>query len=571
MLSAILVAAILCNHGYAKNIPKRRNTRDVDLSRALEILQQQRDRLQEEDYRRLAENGINLEALGLYDDNLDESPLWLSESLQNEEPEESFGEDDGLTSKEKDVEETSTEELDNIFDDTEPQKEKIIKTEEIIQEKSPEEVLDDDDSDDEKLSDDEYQALLRAVEKLQKHNGGNINNLEVLKRRTPKDVVKVSKEELNDVFDESSKDDSDNEGNETNQPDVLKRSPTKPEKIEETLPLDEYWLLNNYLNYDDTRKKRFTPQQLEPQQEDIMDEEFVDNKVDTEKAQLIAEIRRLQLVAHLEDLENEALTEALNQATQSQIQGTVSPKEFKSLEKAIKVEEALQALNPTDAQLALIVQEIARASLKRGEPVFKKASKRMDDGDLEDDYPNYRKRATKKRAPVRDNQGMWYDFAVKDKRAPIPPRQILEYLDKQREANSEDDEEEEDNLLPQILEDIPDRTALSTDTREDDVCPEVERYSDGCAFADYYGLPIDNEARELCNRYQICYTCGASFGLTSQWCDNTYRQIYGNLCDQNNECVIEAELFLRTMKLKQRFVNQQICLDECTAEYIGVV
>ena len=53
-------------------------------------------------------------------------------------------------------------------------------------------------------------------------------------------------------------------------------------------------------------------------------------------------MNQARLVAYLEDVENDILTDALNQATVAQLEGHVNPLELSSLKDAIKVEEVLQ-------------------------------------------------------------------------------------------------------------------------------------------------------------------------------------------------------------------------------------
>jgi hypothetical protein len=55
-----------------------------------------------------------------------------------------------------------------------------------------------------------------------------------------------------------------------------------------------------------------------------------------------SELDQARLVSYLEDLENDILTDALNEATLAQVNGRINPEELVSLQDAIKVEEALQ-------------------------------------------------------------------------------------------------------------------------------------------------------------------------------------------------------------------------------------
>lgn len=56
-------------------------------------------------------------------------------------------------------------------------------------------------------------------------------------------------------------------------------------------------------------------------------------------------------------------------------------------------------------------------------------------------------------------------------------------------------------------------------------------------------------------------------------CDFIYRAAATMLCQEDEECVLEAEIFLNTMKLKHRFVpyQQRICRSRCTAQFLSIV
>ena len=40
-----------------------------------------------------------------------------------------------------------------------------------------------------------------------------------------------------------------------------------------------------------------------------------------------------------------------------------------------------------------------------------------------------------------------------------------------------------------------------------ETCPAVRELSDNCALMDEFKLTVDDEARNLCNRHQLCYSC----------------------------------------------------------------
>ena len=157
---------------------------------------------------------------------------------------------------------------------------------------------------------------------------------------------------------------------------------------EESLsPEDQYWLLNKYWSMGDTRKKRAPIKRS-------YDSSGLEQTYLSEIERLQKEVQTLKLIAQLEDIENDALTKSLNEATLSQREGTVSEKEFAGLKEAISVEEALQAIK-TGELTSEDLNEMVASEAKRGEPLYKKAEKKMDPDDMEESYPEYTRRRRK--------------------------------------------------------------------------------------------------------------------------------------------------------------------------------
>ncbi|CAG5120612.1 unnamed protein product, partial [Candidula unifasciata] len=88
------------------------------------------------------------------------------------------------------------------------------------------------------------------------------------------------------------------------------------------------------------------------------------------------EVDNLKIVSRLEDLENDVLTDALNEATLAQKEGSVTDMEFESLQQAIRIEEALQKLKQEENTRGYPAEE-----LKRGEPWRKKRGQDLGDFD----------------------------------------------------------------------------------------------------------------------------------------------------------------------------------------------
>ncbi|XP_035828242.1 uncharacterized protein LOC118477128, partial [Aplysia californica] len=105
------------------------------------------------------------------------------------------------------------------------------------------------------------------------------------------------------------------------------------------------------------------------------------------------------------------------------------------------------------------------------------------------------------------------------------------------------------------IEDIGEQREVSSlFLKNADQCPAVREYSTNCELADLYSLPVDYEARALCNLHEMCYACGQSLSIPQEHCDRVYRVAASALCRDQKTCVVESEIFLRTMKLKTRYV-----------------
>lgn len=249
--------------------------------------------------------------------------------------------------------------------------------------------------------------------------------------------------------------------------------------------------------------------------------------------QLQDEVDRLKMVARLEDLENDVLTDALNEATLAQKEGTVSDMEFESLQQAIRIEEALQDIKNSDNLKATDVSVI-----KRGEPWKRRRGFEVEneEGDiLDDELPS----------------AAGSKFTKSDIERLLGQQYLLKAQD----------------------EDNPDSEIASLFINNADDCPSVQEYSTNCELADLYALPVDNEARSLCNIHEMCYACGNSLGVSQDHCDFVYRAAATALCQKKENCVLESEIFLRTMKLKTRYIPhpQPKCRSQCTVKFMGMI
>uniref|UniRef100_A0A0B7B8E8 Uncharacterized protein n=1 Tax=Arion vulgaris TaxID=1028688 RepID=A0A0B7B8E8_9EUPU len=249
------------------------------------------------------------------------------------------------------------------------------------------------------------------------------------------------------------------------------------------------------------------------------------------------EVDNLKIVARLEDLENDVLTDALNEATLAQKEGSVTDIEFESLQQAIRIEEALQKLKNTED-----IIKYQDDVIKRGEPWRRK---RDPDFESESEITS-------------ENHLPSYTLPRTSINAVRPGVNDIQRL-------VEESNQREDNYL--------DTDVASFFMSNADECPAVQEYSTNCELADLYSLPVDFEARSLCNLHEMCYACGSSLQVGQDQCDLVYRAAASALCRGKQNCVVESEIFLRTMKLKNRYIphSQPLCRSTCAAQFLGML
>ncbi|CAL1539640.1 unnamed protein product [Lymnaea stagnalis] len=259
--------------------------------------------------------------------------------------------------------------------------------------------------------------------------------------------------------------------------------------------------------------------------------------------QLQDEVDRLKMVARLEDLENDVLTDALNEATLAQKEGSVSDMEFESLQQAIRIEEALQDLKNSDNLKTTDVGVI-----KRGEPWKRRRGFEVENED----------------GAILDDDELPAAMAIPRTSSDLV--HLLYLNDLERLLGQQ-------YLLKAQEEDEPESAIASLFIGNAEECPSVQEYSTNCELADLYSLPVDNEARSLCNIHEMCYACGNSLGVSQDHCDFVYRAAATALCQKKENCVLESEIFLRTMKLKTRYIPhaQPKCRSQCTVKFLGMI
>ncbi|GFN74188.1 hypothetical protein PoB_000069400 [Plakobranchus ocellatus] len=267
------------------------------------------------------------------------------------------------------------------------------------------------------------------------------------------------------------------------------------------------------------------------------------------------EVTQLRVIAQLADLENDVLTDALNEATMAQAPGTVSNMEFESLQQAIWVEKELQKL---------------KHGVKINNLSFVDQNGRLSSTD------SVKSVASKKGEPWRRKRGKIQAISEDTKLQTLPKSLSLEQSWPVSKANMEE-LLGENYLRRRQLTDVTDFDAeeegvASIFLPDADDCPAVREYSTNCELADLYALPVDYEARALCNLHEMCYACGHSLHLSQGFCDQMYRAAANSLCHEGSACVLEAEIFLRTMKLKTRYMphSQSACRTTCAARFLGM-
>nr|KAG5694668.1 hypothetical protein BaRGS_003946 [Batillaria attramentaria] len=492
-----------------------------------------------------------------------------------------------------------------------------------------------DDGGDITLTKEEFKTLWKAVEKLQKQAlDKGLAEAEAVESAVEQDMEKaeeaaeepalltaepepVSNEELDNLFEEKSEQVIPTDNGEIVETDVTLKNAAgdkvgEQETIKEVaaIPdrsslssLDKFWYMNNYLDPESDRKKRnskrtplppalaaatFSRQAAASADSAALIEAYI-NKIN----QLQSELDQAKLVAYLEDVENDILTDALNQATLAQIDGKTSAGELRSLQDAIRVEEALQQVKAKKLSAETVATEMIEEledaadededegeAEKRGEPWRKRADELQSEvpvyltGDSEEDEEDEDEGDDLDEDTTALVLGQWMD---KNRRQQSELSDIYgDTSDAVAWDNGDNDiTDDYSRNLPALLREATNRDSSISSLFYDkpDQCPAVREFTTNCAFADQYGLPIDFEARALCNMHEMCYTCGQSLDVTQSQCDFIYRAASTMLCEDEEECVLEAEVFLRAMKLKHRYVDfsQSICSSKCTAQFLGIV
>ncbi|ELU11710.1 hypothetical protein CAPTEDRAFT_223090 [Capitella teleta] len=150
--------------------------------------------------------------------------------------------------------------------------------------------------------------------------------------------------------------------------------------------------------------------------------------------------------------------------------------------------------------------------------------------------------------------------------------QIEEEGEEEADEEEEQDEEEVRNEITSLIEALEEQSEEEELAVEEDTCPSVAEYTDNCAYVRELGMSLDEEALELCNRHQLCYTCGAYHNMNAVICDRGFLNEADRLCRGDATCKDEAAGLFFFMLRDRVFTDIQstgfACAAKCTFEFI---
>uniref|UniRef100_K1R095 Uncharacterized protein n=1 Tax=Magallana gigas TaxID=29159 RepID=K1R095_MAGGI len=293
-------------------------------------------------------------------------------------------------------------------------------------------------------------------------------------------------------------------------------------------------------------------------------------------AALRDEVARLKIAEALEDKENDLLASALKQATLGQLQGTEGnlKKEFLDIQNAIRVEEQLQSIKT---------------------PEEEENDESSDEDSVEEEFPVANKRQTISEDLTQNenaNIGQWYENPVDDEESNEQQKEVrfliseaddtirafaakaLAYKQHIKEKENENAMEELMSSLgpserQQLAEGFLGNGAYDEPSNENN-CPGVNYLTSQCSVAKMAGLRIDDEAKNLCNRHEICYTCGGSLSFTQSTCDAGFRGDVIEMCGKDTECIENGAKFLWFLKSEHtyNYVYLDKCDSGCVSDFI---
>lgn len=642
----LFLIGILSVNGFS--LRRRSVQNPYDLSRALDVLERERRRIENQEYlRELLENQDSLypyeddqgyvaykepyESPGRYTiaDILDAYPgLSLSglqkplrsakrsRSVHTHTSEPTFKELENIfspsnsASKKRDTS-LSIHNLPNLKEKeskikiTETKSAKIEDTDTDENKSSEKEAADNENK--KQISESEMEKLLSEAEKVDKD--------EVVKEVENEKVISKDsepvKEELKTVFSEEKDDNSEQNNQDSDKTIDNNNKATDDEKQDnardepgeggEKIDSERFWKLNEFVNLASGNKKKRGAKRDFGENEETQKSMI---ELVSEVEALRDEVSRLKLVEFLEDKENDFLASALKDATLAQLQGTNQylKGEYGDIERAIEVEELLQTVKSDENDDSANEDENQTDKIQELIEVPDVESKQevMEDDDSNEGpdtlYPSLEDEKAEKRddnkavqiPSLEDDMGRWYDRPIRGHSLTRDEAErVLENLIDNYGQETDIGENVEEPIIAEvpdesesesILEDLnPSQQKvlqyeLSTneDGESEEYCPEVQDLSDNCVIADAVGLPIDQEARRLCNRHQTCYKCGSTLGFSMAECDNGFRGDIIELCGSNSKCVLNGAEFLSFIKgyHKFNFDYSRQCDASCIKDFI---
>lgn len=404
-------------------------------------------------------------------------------------------------------------------------------------------------SQDDSLKVEKQKVAKSAMKKMFEENNNKDNSKDNNQREEDdKKHTPVSNSELKNVF-------GDEEGNkeEHAKPTSTQEQPSKPSgkesKEERSTPTEgeRFEALTRYENLANIKSEKKKRVEKRDYDSEI---ELSQSVLDLTKtvAALRDEVARLKIAEALEDKENDLLASALKQATLGQLQGTEGnlKKEFLDIQNAIRVEEQLQTIKTPE-------EEESEAS--------------SDEDSVEEEVPVANKRQTISEDLTQNgnaNIGQWYENPVDDE-----------------ESNEQQTEEDNENAMEELVSSLgpSERQQLAEgflgngaydEPSNENNCPGVNYLTSQCSVAKMAGLRIDDEAKSLCNRHEICYTCGGSLSFSQSTCDAGFRGDVIEMCGKDTECIENGAKFLWFLKSEHTYNYGYLdkCDSGCVSDFI---
>ncbi|XP_078311233.1 uncharacterized protein LOC111134781 isoform X2 [Crassostrea virginica] len=379
---------------------------------------------------------------------------------------------------------------------------------------------------------------------LEKGNGENNNKDAANKGPTP-----VSTDELNSVFGDEAENKEKHEQATASPPKTSSPTTVKESKEERSVPtegerFEDLTKYEDLANIKAEKKKRVEKRDYDSEME--LSQSVLD--LTRTVAALRDEVARLKIAEALEDKENDLLASALKQATLGQLQGTEGSlkKEFLDIQNAIRVEQELQSIrSPEDDD-----GSDETSAVESEEEDSQLAEKRQAlPGEI---------------APNENAElGQWFENPVTE--------------DRDEMAEEEENEKAIDELVSslspserqQLAEGFLENSGYDEPSNENN-CPGVNYLTSQCSVAKMAGLRIDQDAKNLCNRHEICYTCGGTLEFSQTTCDAGFRGDVIEMCGKDTECIENGAKFLWFLKSEHTYNYGYLdkCDSGCVSDFI---